>query len=129
MASNRRTFLENLAECIALLALSGNNNIKASEKQNSEAKLTPKVKRVVQITLVGGLSHLDSFDYKPNLDKFHGKTFQSEKPPDIFFGQIGQIRKNDWIFKQRGNSGIWISDLFPHIASIADDLTIIRWTK
>ena len=126
MASNRRTFLENLAECIALLALSGNNNSKASEKQNSEAKLTPKVKRVVQITLVGGLSHLDSFDYKPNLDKFHGKTFQSEKPPDIFFGQIGQIRKNDWIFKQRGNSGLWISDLFPHIASIADDLTIIR---
>jgi hypothetical protein len=85
-----------------------------------------KAKRVVQITLVGGLSHLDSFDYKPELTKRHGKSLKMDAPPDIFFGQVGLLRKNDWAFKRRGQCGLWVSDLFPHIAGVADDLTVIR---
>lgn len=85
-----------------------------------------RARRVVQITLVGGLSHLDSFDYKPELAKRHGQTLKMDAPPDIFFGQVGRLRKADWIFHQRGKSGLWVSDLFPHIAGIADQLTVIK---
>jgi hypothetical protein len=96
----------------------------------AEAKGTPhlpvKAKRVVHICLCGGLSHLDSFDYKPELARFHGKSLQSEERPATFFNQIGLIRKNDWEFRQRGDSGLWISDLFPHLAEVADELTVIR---
>ncbi|WP_422927251.1 DUF1501 domain-containing protein [Singulisphaera sp. PoT] len=86
----------------------------------------PKAKRAVQISLVGGMSHLDSFDYKPALIRSHGKTLQTDQKPDLFFGQMGRLRQSDWAFKQRGSSGIYVSDLFPHIAEMADELTVIR---
>lgn len=86
----------------------------------------PKARRAIQICLVGGLSHLDSFDYKPVLESFHGKSLDSEEQPDVFFGQIGLIRKSDWNFRQRGQSGLWISELFPHVARLADELTVIN---
>ncbi len=94
--------------------------------QVTRPDLVPRAKRAIQICLVGGLSHLDSFDYKPALETFHGKTLDSEEQPDIFFGQVGLIRKQDWTFHQRGESGQWVSDLFPHIAEMADELTIIK---
>jgi hypothetical protein len=86
----------------------------------------PKAKRAVQITLVGGMSHIDSFDHKPELAKRHGKSLQTDAKPDVFFNQVGLLRKPDWEFKQRGKSGLWVSELFPHIATVADDLTVIR---
>lgn len=86
----------------------------------------PKAKRVIHLCLCGGVSHIDSFDYKPDLAAFHGKSLQSEERPATFFNQIGLIRKNDWAFQQRGNSGLWVSDLFPHLAEVADELTVIR---
>jgi hypothetical protein len=85
-----------------------------------------KAKRAVQISLVGGLSHVDSFDYKPELAKHHGQPLQTDTKPDVFFNQIGLLRKNDWDFKQRGASGLWVSELFPHVATVADELTVIR---
>jgi hypothetical protein len=75
---------------------------------------------------MGGLSHIDSFDYKPELTKFHGKPLQYKERPATFFNQIGLIRKNDWAFKQCGQSGLWISDLFPHLATCADDMAVVR---
>ena len=54
-------------------------------------------KRVVHVVLMGGLSHIDSFDYKPDLEKFHGKPLQYKERPATFFNQIGLIRKNDWV--------------------------------
>ncbi len=86
----------------------------------------PKAKRVVHLCLCGGLSQIDSFDYKPELAKMHGKALQSAERPATFFDQVGLLRKNDFEFKQRGESGLWISDLFPHLAEVADELTVIR---
>lgn len=86
----------------------------------------PRAKRVVHICLCGGLSHLDSFDYKPELKRFHGKSLEASERPETFFNQIGLLRSNDWEFRQRGESGLWISDLFPHLAELADDLTIVN---
>src|SRR5262249_18780766 len=106
----------------ALVHLLGRDGVLRAEAAHFPAK----AKRAVQITLVGGLSHIDSFDYKPALQKRHGQTLKMDKPPDIFFGQVGLLRKNDWEFKQHGKSGLWVSELFPHIAQVADELTIIN---
>lgn len=86
----------------------------------------PKAKRVIHICLMGGMSHLDSFDYKPGLKKLHGRQLQYTERPATFFNQIGLIRKNDWAFKRHGDSGLWVSDLFPYLATVADDLTVIN---
>ncbi|MFO0883102.1 MAG: DUF1501 domain-containing protein [Pirellulales bacterium] len=85
-----------------------------------------KAKRVIQICLCGGFSHLDSFDYKPELAKRHGQSLGGSDKPEVFFGQVGLLRKNDWEFKQRGESGLWVSELFPHLAKVADELTVVR---
>ncbi len=72
------------------------------------------------------MSQVDSFDYKPELAKLHGKPLGGDEKPDVFFGQVGLLRKSDWEFRQRGQSGLWVSDLFPHLAGVADELTVIR---
>src|SRR4051794_14335193 len=76
----------------------------------------PRAKRAIHICLVGALSQVDSFDYKPELIQHHGKSLNSDEKPDVFFGQVGLLRASDWSFKQRGRSGLWVSDLFPHLA-------------
>jgi hypothetical protein len=87
---------------------------------------TPKARRVVHLCLCGGLSHIDSFDYKPELSRFHGKPLQSKERPETFFNQIGLLRKNDFEFQRRGESGLWISELFPRLAELADDLVVVN---
>jgi len=86
----------------------------------------PKAKRAIQIFLQGGLSQVDSFDYKPELAKYHGKALPDGERPDVFFGKVGLLHQSHWPFHQRGQSGLWISDLFPHLAELADELTLIR---
>ncbi len=56
----------------------------------------PRAKRTIHISLVGGMSHIDSYDYKPGLDKAHGKPLGSSEKPDIFFGKVGLLRKSDF---------------------------------
>jgi hypothetical protein len=82
--------------------------------------------RAIHICLCGGLSQVDSFDHKPELDRLHGRSLVSDEKPDVFFGKVGLLRKSDWAFRQRGESGLWISDLFPHLGEVADELTVIR---
>jgi hypothetical protein len=72
------------------------------------------------------VSQVDSFDYKPGLIARHGKSLESRERPDVFFGQVGLLRKPDWQFRRRGQSGLWISELFPHLAQVADELTVIN---
>ena len=86
----------------------------------------PKARRAVHVCLVGAMSHVDTFDYKPELIKHHGKSLQTKERPDVFFGQVGLLRKPDWEFRRRGKSGLWVSDLFPHLAGVADELTVLR---
>ncbi len=86
----------------------------------------PKATRALHICLCGAMSHVDTFDYKPGLIAAHGQSLKSSTRPDVFFGQVGRLRKPDWAFQQRGKSGLWISDLFPHLAGVADELTVIR---
>ncbi len=87
---------------------------------------TPKARRAIHFYLCGGLSQVDSFDYKPELERLHGKSLSADERPDVFFGQVGLLRKPDWGFQKRGQSGLWVSELFPHLAGVADELTVIR---
>jgi hypothetical protein len=96
------------------------------EAKDAPPHHTAKAKRVIHICCCGGYSQLDTFDYKPALAELHGKPLGSSEKPDVFFGQVGLLRKNDFDFQQRGQSGLWISELLPHIAGVADELTIVR---
>ncbi len=113
---SRRSFLATLA---AATMISGRAAVAIPHH-------APPCRRVIQIFLCGGMSHLDTFDYKPLLAKYHGQPLPSTEKPETFFGKIGLLRKNDWDFRQRGESGLWVSDLFPHLAEVADELTVIK---
>ena len=82
-------------------------------------------KRVLIIYCPGAVSHVDTFDYKPDLAKFHG-----QKPPGIpavtFEGPTGDIAKPFWDFKPRGECGKMISDLLPNLGSHADEFCFIH---
>jgi hypothetical protein len=115
----------------ALATLLGRENRARSEPVAGEAAdppphFSPRATRAIHICLTGGLSQVDSFDYKPELERLHGQSLSSDEKPDVFFGQIGLLRQADWKFQQRGESGLWVSDLFPHLAEVADELTVIR---
>jgi hypothetical protein len=72
------------------------------------------------------MSHIDTFDYKPGLIAAHGKSLQTPTKPDVFFGKVGRLRRPDWEFRRHRESGLWVSDLFPHVGEQADELTVIR---
>jgi hypothetical protein len=85
-----------------------------------------KAKRVIQVFCPGGVSHVDTFDYKPELAKLDGKPMTGKGKADTFFGQPGNLMKSPFAFKQHGKCGRWVSDLFPHLAGHVDDLTFIH---
>jgi hypothetical protein len=88
--------------------------------------LPAKARRVIHLCMCGGVSQIDSFDHKPGLDKLHGKPLPSKEKPETFFGKIGRLRRSDWDFRPRGKCGLMMSDLFPHLGEVADELTVIR---
>lgn len=98
----------------------------SGEAADPPPHLPPKCRRVIHLFLCGGLSHIDSFDFKPLLKRYHGQPLPSSEKPETFFGKVGLLRKNDWEFRRRGDSGLWVSDLFPHLAGVADELTVIN---
>ncbi len=96
----------------------------AEEKDGALAALhfPPKAKRVIQIFAAGGVSHVDTFDYKPELENLHGKEMTGKGKVDTFFARPGFLMKSPFDFKQRGKSGLWVSNLLPKMAEHADDL-------
>ncbi len=96
------------------------------EASDPPPHLPTKARRAIHICLCGAMSHVDTFDYKPELTRLHGKSLVSDERPDVFFGQVGLLRAPDWQFRQRGQSGLWVSDLLPHLAEVADELTVIH---
>lgn len=83
-------------------------------------------KRILHIYAAGGASHVDTFDYKPELTRLDGKTMAGKRKVDTFFGQPGTLMQSPFEFRRRGQSGLWVSDLLPHLAECADDLCMIR---
>ncbi|QDT80750.1 hypothetical protein Mal35_42240 [Gimesia maris] len=90
-----------------------------------EPHFTPRAKRVIFLFMKGGPSHMDTFDYKPQLQKYDGKPLPFDKPR-VQFAPTGNLLKSPWKFKQYGESGIHVSELFPNVAECVDDLCIIN---
>jgi hypothetical protein len=118
-----------LAGAAAASLMRRDGTARASEPGDDRAAgphFPPRATRAIHICLAGAMSQVDSFDYKPGLIAAHGQSLVSPTRPDVFFGQVGRLRRPDWDFKRRGESGLWVSELFPHIAGVADELTVIR---
>ena len=87
---------------------------------------TPRAKRVIFLFMHGGVSHVDTFDPKPLLTKMDGQPVPPSAKPIVTFSQTGNLLKSPWKFKKYGQSGIEVSDLFPHIGGSIDDICVIR---
>ncbi|MCA9090511.1 MAG: DUF1501 domain-containing protein, partial [Planctomycetaceae bacterium] len=111
-----------LAEMDALADGSGSRDPLAPRPGHYPAK----AKNVIFLFMSGGVSHVDSFDPKPRLTKDHNKTLNVHNHR----GHIGNFqqhfKKAQWEFRHRGESGIEVSDLFPHVGEVIDDIAVIR---
>jgi hypothetical protein len=133
---SRREMLERTASgfgAVALAALFGETAAaETSDAARAKDPLLPrpthfkaKAKNVIFLFMDGGPSQVDTFDPKPRLAKEHGQPIKMKVPPTQF-NNVGNVLQSPWEFKQRGKSGIPVSDLFPHVAECVDDLAIIR---
>ena len=87
---------------------------------------TPKAKRVIFLFMHGGPSSIDTFDYKPRLVRDHGNPLPIKRPLAFDDKEPGPLMKPMWEFRPGGESGIPVSDLFPHVRTCVDDMCIIK---
>ncbi len=83
-----------------------------------------KVRRVIQVFLNGGMSQMDTFDYKPELEKRHGQVVDVGLKATVT-GTPGPLMKSPFAWKQHGGCGRWVTDVFPHLATQVDDLAFL----
>src|SRR4051794_22497702 len=84
-----------------------------------------KAKRVIFLFMHGGPSQMDTFDYKPLLDRDHGKPLPFAKPR-VVSAETGNLLRSPFAFARHGQSGMWVSEVFPHLAGCVDDLCMIN---
>ncbi len=121
----RREMLATCAGGFGAIALAA---LHASAKpQASGTHHPPRAKNVIFLYMDGGVSQVDSFDYKPLLERYHGRdphsVFQVEPTQ---FNNVGRVMMSPWRFRRYGQSGRWVSDLFPHMARHVDELAVIH---
>ena len=151
---NRRGFLDNTATGLSSIALSmilaEQGLLKAEDaKRNTVGGKSPirpiidallpfssrtshfpaAAKRVVVIFCAGACSHLDTFDYKPELIARHGQQLPGADKLITFQGEQGNVTHSPWKFRPRGESGKMISDLVPHLGALADDICFLHSLK
>ncbi len=90
------------------------------------AQYTPKASRVLMIFCSGAVSHVDTFDYKPELVKRDGQPLPGADKLVTFQGENGNLVAPQWEFKPRGESGKMISELLPNLAELADEMCFIH---
>ena len=110
-----------LAEQASADAGRGNSNPLAPRPPHYPAR----AKRVIFLFMHGGPSQVDTFDYKPLLERDHGKPLPFAKHR-VVSAQTVNLLKSPWKFKQYGECGAWVSELFPHVGGIVDDLCMIH---
>ena len=84
-----------------------------------------KVRRVIQLFMTGGASPMDTFDYKPDLERLHGQKLGPSEKPEGFTAVPGALMKSPFKFKQHGQSGRWVSEVFPHQAKWVDEMAFL----
>ncbi len=127
---SRRHLMKTSAAGFASLAMAG---LLASESRADSSGPTAAIppqfparaKRVIFLFMKGGPSHVDTFDPKPMLDRDHGKPLPFPLP-EVTFAKQGNLLRSPWKFRQYGESGLPVSDLFPNVAKHIDDLCVLR---
>jgi hypothetical protein len=127
MTPTRRNFLQSLSGT-ALASLLHRDASAASSNPLSPkgGHHVAKAKAVIQIFCPGGLSHVDTWDYKPVLEKRQGKPFDPDGKLTFFASKPGNCQQSWWKFRQHGECGRWMSDLFPKLATKVDDMAFIH---
>ena len=121
---NRRAALQSMASGFGSLALAAMTTGEALSGETGnplsprQTHFAPRAKRVIMLTMSGAPSHVDMFDYKPQLQKDGGRTAQG--------GRASKLMASPWKFKQHGQSGLWMSSLLPHLSKHANDLCLLR---
>ena len=122
---------------MALAAMLGEEQLRAAAASSSigpagagplavkQPHFAPKAKRVIFLFMHGGPSQVDTFDYKPLLQRDHGKPLPYKRPK-VVSSETFNLLKSPWEFKQHGQSGMYVSELFPEIAKRVDELCFIK---
>src|SRR6188474_1982587 len=84
-----------------------------------------KARRVIQLFMNGGVSPMDTFDYKPALEKLHGQMLGPKEKPEGFTAAAGAMMKSPFAFAQHGQSGRWVSSVFPEQAKLVDEMAFL----
>jgi hypothetical protein len=133
----RRDLLRQSGAGFGLLALQGllGQNAAIAKEGSPAANTTPlaarlphfapRAKRVIFLFMHGGPSQVDTFDHKPLLTRDHGKPLPFDKPR-VVSSDTGNLLASPWKFQQYGQSGAWVSELFPHVAECVDDLCFLH---
>jgi hypothetical protein len=128
----RRELLARCANGFGALALAGLLGEKAYGAERFDdplrarpSQFPPRARNVIFLYMDGGPSSVDTFDPKPRLDREHGQPI-GMKVPKTQFDDVGAVLRSPWKFRRYGESGIEVSDLFPHVGRCADHLTVIR---
>lgn len=125
--TSRREILRNSGGGFGMLALAGlfNSECPAGETVAAERHEVlhhpAKVKRVIQLFMNGGASPMDTFDYKPELERLHGQMLGPKEKPEGFTAPAGAVMKSPFTFARYGETGRWVSSVFPHQAKIIDE--------
>jgi len=127
---SRRDFLWELGGGLGGVALAsllhGEAQAAANPLAQKAGHFPAKAKAVIQIFCPGGLSHVDSWDYKPELAARSGKPFDPDGKLQFFASKPGNCQGSYWPFRQHGQCGRWMSDLFPQLAQRVDDIAFIH---
>lgn len=117
--------LQNSALGFGSLALSAMLQSESTAAPTPRFHFAPRARRVIFLFMKGGPSHMDTFDYKPQLQKDDGKELPFPKPR-VQFAPTGNLLGSPWKFKQYGENGIYVSELFPHVAKCIDDICLLN---
>ncbi|MDE0166209.1 MAG: DUF1501 domain-containing protein [Bryobacterales bacterium] len=123
---SRREFLGDVGQGLAGIALAQLLGAGTPSAAQNRTHHPAKAKRVLQIFCPGGCSHIDTFEHKPALEKWHGKPLPGEESFVSFQGKNGNLMKSPWTFVPSGESGKKISELLPHLGKLADDMAFIH---
>jgi len=115
---------------LALAGLLGQEQAAAAVASSDPLAVKPphfpaRAKRVIFLFMHGGPSQMDTFDYKPLLKRDHGKPLPFARPK-VVSSETFNLLQSPWSFRQYGQSGTWVSDLFPEVAKCVDDMCIIK---
>jgi len=140
-AASRRDFLAQAGNGFGLLALGSllaEESPLAYASGSGQDPLAPKkphfaakAKSVIWLFMNGGPSHVDTWDYKPELTKRDGQELKGfDKNTGFFIDQVGPLMKSPFKFAQHGKSGTWVSELFPHMSKHVDKMAFLHscWT-